>query len=184
MSIPPHTVPRQETALQVEKLERRHSVIEDHDGGYDTCNIVESLPKAGRGVGSIRTRRKEEGSDILPHQTVRILDETPEEETKIVTDIDSVLLKIPREHTISTNSRAGACYAILTQNALVKNVIIVLEKPGFFPLGVIRLYMQLRNHTLVLMFQLSSRTLKLGANSRFMMSTLAVRFQRVAPVFE
>jgi len=90
MSIPTHPVPRQKTALQIEKLERRHSVIEDHDGCYDACNIVQSLPNAGRGIGSIRTRRKEEWSDILPHQTVRILDETPEEETKIVTDIDSV----------------------------------------------------------------------------------------------
>lgn len=68
-----------------------------------------------------------------------------------------------------------------TQKALVKKVIIVVPNPAFFPFRPTRLYTQLRSQTLVFIFQLSRRTLKFGANSMFMMSMLAVRFQSVSP---
>ena len=69
-----------------------------------------------------------------------------------------------------------------TQKALVANVNIDSLNPGFFPLGVTRLYTHSLNHTLVFIFHESRRTLKFEGNSIFVTETLAAPSQSDAPV--
>lgn len=69
----------------------------------------------------------------------------------------------------------------LTQKALVANVIMLLLKPGFLPLGVTRLYTHSRNQTFVFIFHESRRTFMLGANSIVRTFTFAAPSQRVSP---
>jgi hypothetical protein len=70
---------------------------------------------------------------------------------------------------------------IHTQKALVANVNMLSLKPPFFPFGVTLLYMHSRSQTFVFIFHESRRTLKLGANSMFMILTLAAPSHSEAP---
>jgi hypothetical protein len=66
----------------------------------------------------------------------------------------------------------------LTQTEHIKAVVMMLQNPAFFPLGVTRLYTDSLSQTLVVMFHESFKTLKFGASSTNRILAFAAPSQR------